>query len=307
MKNALNYYYDFDNIEIHQKNKDYYFKNNNYEYMFLKYDDLLDVNEIYQLSIQLNKIGFPSHEIILNKQGNILTKINENNYILLKIIVVKENININNIISFNNLPNAYIDFPKSLYRNNWYQLWINKIDYLEYQINQIGRKYFLLRESFSYYIGLAENAICLIKNIDTNKLIFSLSHKRINNKNTTYELYNPLNFIIDLRIRDVCEYFKNKFFDNENIVNEIFIYLEYNKLSKEESICFMARMLFPTYYFDVYEKIINNEIDENNINNILSKVDKYEQLIANIYLYFKNIHSIPDIEWLKKLSYIDNF
>lgn len=299
MKNALNYYYDLDNIEIHQKNKDYYFKNDNYEYMFIKYDNILEINEIYELSVSLNKFGFPSHEIILNKQGNILTKINDDNYLLLKLKVPKKKININDIINFNNLP--YTSTSKKLYRNNWYQLWTNKIDYFEYQISQIGKKYPLVRASFSYYIGMAENAICLVKMVDTSKLSLSLNHKRINLKSTTYDLYNPLNFIVDLRIRDVCEYFKNSFFNNENISEELFLYLQYNKLSKEESICFMARMMLPTYYFDLYEKIINNEIDENNLNTIISKVNKYEILLGNIYLYFKNLNNIPDIEWLKKV------
>lgn len=84
-----------------------------------------------------------------------------------------------------------------------------KIDYLEYRMNQQGLKYKLLRESFSYYIGLAENAIILVKENSANN--FTLSHKRISYNDTTYQLYNPLNYTIDCYFRDTCEYFKSAF------------------------------------------------------------------------------------------------
>ena len=41
-------------------------------------------------------------------------------------------------------------------------MWIRKIDYFEYQISQFGKKYPIIRESFNYYVGLAENGISLL-------------------------------------------------------------------------------------------------------------------------------------------------
>ena len=180
--------------------------------------------------------------------------------------------------------------------NDWYYLWTNKVDYLEYQISQIGKKYSLIRESFSYYIGLAENAISLIKGV-SNKNFYSLTHKRIEYNYTTYDLYNPLNFNIDLRIRDVCEYFKSCFFNDINVNEQVRLYLFYNKLNYEESCCFMARMLFPTYYFDMYEKIITGESDDSSLKNIINKANEYEKLLREINLYL-NLNSI---DWLKKV------
>ena len=292
MKNALNYYYGL-NIEIiHQKEKNYYFQVNNFSYLFLPYDNLDEISDIYKLNIFL-KQSIPVHEIILNKSNAIVTNINGDNYILLKILVPKANVGINDIISLNNI-NIPIDKSK-LRRDDWYNMWVQKIDYFEYQVSQMGKKYPVIRESFNYYVGLAENAIILVKNTDPNNLNLGLSHRRIDN--TSFELYNPLTLIIDVRIRDVCEYFKYCFFNNIDISNELDLFLTYNKLGRDEGRYFLARMLFPTYYFDLYEKIINDEIDEKELNKIILKADKYEKVLQRIYLYFKS--NDLNIEWLE--------
>lgn len=292
MKNALNYYYNLNIDNIHQKNKNYYFKVNNLQYMLLECINE-KINDIYSLNVYLTK-NYPFYKIILNKDNKVITIINETNYILLEINNNIKELNLNEIIKINNI--SIVNFNK-LRRDNWYTLWTNKIDYFEYQINQIGKKYPIIRESFNYYIGLAETAISLIKSINNEGMYLSLSHKRINN---AFDLYNPLNLIIDVRIRDICEYFKFCFFENKNIFKELELFLNYNKLSYNESVYFLARMLFPTYYFDLYEKIIANEVKEEEIKKIISKVDKYEKLLKYIYLNFKNNNLY--IEWLEKIN-----
>ena len=300
MKNALKYYYNLDIKIIHQKNKTFYFTYEGFDYILKNYDNIEEIDMIYELANNLNVKGIYSHQIILNNDRHILTKINENNYILLKIFIKKEKIKINDILQFNNI--NYSTEHQKLKRDNWDELWTQKIDYLEYQVNQIGKKYPLIRKSFSYYIGLAENALILFKNTPKEKVKLSLSHRRILENDNKQDLYNPLNMIIDIRIRDICEYFKSCFFNNKNIINEVNTYLYYNKLNYNESCYFIARMLFPTYYFDIYEKIINNEIDEDRLNNIISKVNDYEIFIKNIYINLKSNNNIPDIEWLIKIN-----
>lgn len=292
MKNALNYYYNLNIETIHQKNKNYYFKINNSQFLLLEYlED--DVNEIYNLNIYLTQI-FKFHKIILNKDNSPLTIINERKYILLELIDYNNNLTINDIIKINNIPiNKNLKFKQ----NDWFSLWVNKIDYFEYQINQIGKKYPLIRESFNYYIGLAENAISLMKTVKNENIYLSLSHKRIN---TAFDLYNPLNLIIDIRVRDICEYLKYNFFENKDILNDLNIFLHYNNLSNDELLCFLARMLFPTYYFDLYEKIIKNEIKEEEIKKIIFKANKYEEILKYIYLNIKNNNIY--IEWLEKIN-----
>ena len=64
---------------------------------------------------------------------------------------------------------------------------------------------------------IAENAILYAKNTNIElKPVLSdyltISHKRITNQTTLFDLYNPLELIIDLNVRDVAEYIKFKFF-----------------------------------------------------------------------------------------------
>ena len=200
MKNALNYYYNLNIDNIHQKNKNYYFKVNNLQYMLLECVNE-EINDIYSLNVYLTK-NYPFYKIILNKDNKVITIINETNYILLEINNNIKELNLNEIIKINNI--SIVNLNK-LRRDNWYTLWTNKIDYFEYQINQIGKKYPIIRESFNYYIGLAETAISLIKSINNEGMYLSLSHKRINN---AFDLYNPLNITIDYSVRDIAEYFK---------------------------------------------------------------------------------------------------
>lgn len=294
MKNNINYYYSLSVKVIHQKNNNYYFSVDNNNYILLKWESVNNLENIYKLNDYLIKI-LPIHKIILNKENKIVTKINNNNYILLQLYENKI-ISINDIIEINNV-NLLLDFS-SLKLDDWYLLWSNKIDYFEYQISQIGKKYSIIRESFNYYVGLAENAIILANEVDRKNVPLGLCHRRISNY--SFDLYNPLNMIVDVRIRDVCEYFKYCFFNNIDIEKELEMFLNYNRLDMNESKLFLARMLFPTYYFDIYEKIINSEIKEEEIKKIINKIDSYERILKKVYYHFKNNQIY--IEWLENIN-----
>ncbi len=292
MKNTINYYYNLNINTIHQKEKNYYFKVDNKNYLLLKCSNIEELDDIYRLNMYLSQI-LPVHRIVLNVNNEVITKINDSNYLLLELFSNNNKINLNNIIE---LSNIRIPFSvDKLKRNDWYNLWIKKIDYFEYQLSQIGKKYPLIRESFNYYIGLAENAIILVNNIDFNNIPLGLSHRRITNM--SFNLYNPLNIVIDARIRDVCEYFKFCFFNNIDISMELELFLSYNSFNIDEAKLFLARMFFPTYYFDLYEKIIDNEIDESEIKKVIIKADNYEKILKQVYYHFKN--NQINIEWLE--------
>lgn len=292
MKNTINYYYNLNINTIHQKEKNYYFKVDNKNYLLLKCSNIEELDDIYRLNMYFSQI-LPFHRIVLNVNNEVITKINDSNYLLLELFSNNNKINLNNIIE---LSNIRIPFSvDKLKRNDWYNLWIKKVDYFEYQLSQIGKKYPLIRESFNYYIGLAENAIILVNNIDFNNIPLGLSHRRITNM--SFNLYNPLNIVIDARIRDVCEYFKFCFFNNIDIGMELELFLSYNSFDINEAKLFLARMFFPTYYFDLYEKIIDNEIDESEIKKIIIKADNYEKILKQVYYHFKN--NQINIEWLE--------
>lgn len=295
MKNVLNYFYNIyiENIRLNGDN--YHFEYNNENYILYLYNgDYKELERIYDIYIQLLKRGMYSHQIILNKDNQISTVYNQKNYVLLKIKGNLGNkITINDILYFGNMTTGYKN------EINWKILWSNKIDYFEYQISHFGKKYPFIRDSFSYYVGIVENGIILLN--ENKEVMNSISHKRILCNETFLEFYNPLNYIVDVKVRDAAEYFKNKLLVDKNIINDIKSYLAVSKLNENEVFYFFVRMFYPSFYFDCYEDIINGKIDEYKIKEVVEITPYYEKLLKELYIYLKKYIQIPEIEWLNRI------
>ena len=304
MKNTLNYYYNLRIDKLIKNSNNYYFYINDSEYHLIKWErPMEDANLIFKLNVKLLSRGVMVHQMILNKDKQVITLINNEAYILLKILKYKSD-----MVSLNDIDYIWkhtynIDYDKSLYRDNWVKLWCDKMDYYEYQINQLGKEYPILCNSLSYYIGLGENAISyLVNNLKNDNKMVVVAHKRIKIDNGSFEFYNPMNFIIDNRMRDLSEYIKNSFFNNKFNYDEIESFLDHNNINDDEYICLFSRLLFPTYYFDAYDDIINKKDNEEKILPILDRVNDYEVFLFNIYnyiVYKKKVHLEP-LEWLFK-------
>lgn len=293
MKNLINYYFNLNVSDIRKNGNKYKFMIDSKEYTLEPfYDDINRVIEIYRYN-SIN--GIYCYEIIFNKDGNPLTVYNGVNYILLKgNISIRREVSINDIVSYN--------FPVYIEKKfNWVDLWCQKIDYYEYQVNQFGKKFPLIRESFSYYDGMIETAIMLSNMVNKDKLQYYINHNRIKLNDNFEEFYNPLNLTIDVKVRDACEYFKEKFFYGTIDVEEVKYYLYNSKQTVDEAMLFLARMLFPSYYFDIYDEIIQGNKEENKINVIIKKASEYEEFLYEIYYILKQLYQIPEIEWLKKM------
>ena len=162
----------------------------------------------------------------------------------------------------------------------------------------------MILNSFSYYIGLAENAISYINRANElykNDLYkVTLSHRRIFYPNTKLNYFNPISFIFDLDVRDVAEYIKVMFFKNEDALLELITYLKITKLSNYSYHMLYARLLYPSYYFDIYENIMNNNELEENLLPIIKKVEEYELFLKNSYLEISKYTEIDKIEWIIK-------
>ena len=283
MKNAIIYYYNLNPPNIHQLNKMYKFSidNNYYTLVEIEYD-LEYIEKTYKLSLYINEYN---NRIILNNQNNIITYINRKSYVLLMSNKsLDRKITIDDIIEFNNKTKG-INYKV----NDWYNLWINKIDYFEYQINELENKYPLIKESFNYFSGLTETAISLLNNMNI-KPVLCICHNRIKSDMTLFDLYNPFTYIIDSNVRDIAEYIK----DTKEYKNIIKYY------NKNELILFFIRILYPSYYFDKYEEIIKQNKLGNEIKIIIDNIDKYELLIKKTYISLKDICQLPDIDWLIK-------
>ena len=305
MKNVLQYYYGLIPASIHQKGKQYIFEIEKNNYVFLPTDrSLEELNTIFEINNQLRERKIYTHEIILNNNNSIVTFVNQIPYVLLKTFVKKDEIIIlNDIIYFQNNTILKQNYP-NINRTDWYHLWAHKIDYFEYQVSQLSKKYPLIQESFSYFLGLAENGISLYKMLyQESKIEYTVSHKRVDSNSTLFDLYNPLNFIIDCKSRDASEYFKSLFLKKEDVINDIIYYLKYSNLTDYEAQLFFIRMLFPTFYFDVYEEVITGEYKEKELQKVIIYAQKYEILIKQIYQYLKSFIYLPEIEWINNFNF----
>ena len=303
MKNIIEFYYNIRIDEIHNKDDYYFFVLNKNHYIFKPYfDDIDKTLDIYKLNRLLSE-RTNIDNIILNRYGNPITKVNNSFYVLIlsnnrNNFTLADISNMANVSDINNQP------LNKLERNNWEILWANKIDYFEMQVHENAKKYPLIRESFDYFIGLSENAISYLVNTkrEVSPTIYDM--KVISHNSLDNSLYDPLNIILDHKARDVAEYIKMSFFNNNlNIFKELEEYFHYNYYSIYGIRVLFARILYPSFYFDLYDGIISGKNDEKQLNMIIDKINDYEIYLYNVYLFLKRFYDIPMVDWLKKTRY----
>lgn len=293
MKNLINYFYNLIVNDFRKIDNYYLFEIDNIKYAFLEYDG--NVNELYNMyTIIINNNKY-CHEIVFNKDNRIVTFYQNKPYIL-----IKKNIYLNTFVTLAEIINydvpIYVEKERKVI---WDELWMNKIDYYEYQMNELGNKYQKLKLSFNYYVGLSECAINLLKYLNNDNIKFYITHKRIMYKEKTDELLNPINLIIDTRVRDIAEYFKINYINNNYNVQDIIKEIDMLNLDYNESILLLSRLMYPSFYFDLYDKIIQEKIDESKIDFYIEKNVYYETFLRYIYKFLKSKYKIPNIEWLE--------
>ncbi len=306
MKDIINYNYNFDLQEVEEKGNNAYFSYFGEDYYFVFFnrtqEELVDILKVIQ---ELKEKGIRVHDILLNRFGNSLTKVGDNYYLLLKLNMNKdEEINFISIVEYADKLKLN-SLNSKLYRNNWGELWSKKIDYFEYQIKELGKDKKVILDSFSYYIGLAENAICYVNKI--NKVMslsendnVTLSHRRIFFPNMALNYLNPLSFIFDLEVRDIASFLKGEFFKGEDSFLDLQTYLKIKKLTPYSYHMLYARLLYPSYYFDIYEVVMNNNGNEEELIPIINKVSDYELFLKKAYLEISKYTNLERVDWLLK-------
>ena len=299
MKINLIYYYNIYIDEIKKINTSFYFDYNNKNFIIEEYkNDILDCEAIYKLNQEMYSRGAKVYKIIITKANSIIFNYDEKNYILMELPNIKNRlITYEDILKFRYIT-SNSEIIKSLDKSNWSTFWEKKIDFYEYYFKDIEGKYNLLKESINYYIGLGENAISYYNdNIIEQQSEKQVCHRRIGPNTDLYDFYNPLNIIIDYKERDIGEYLKeyvmSENFSQENI-NEMLSKLN---LDRNSAIRIVARVLFPTYYFDMYDKITQDNKEEKAINSIIEKRKNIEFLIKTMFLEYRSLN-IPYINWL---------
>lgn len=296
MNNFIEYFYNIKIDKIIYRDKYYSFLYNNYNYRLYVIDEMIDINNVVSINKEMLSNTLIS-EIISNKDMEYISYYNGYMYILIKLYV-----NVDKRITMDEI--AYLS--NSLYRDkvnvNWGILWEKKIDYLEDLIGENGKKYPLIVDSFNYFVGLAENAISYYNNIDNlSGYRYYIGHKVIRFDDTTSVIYNPLNIIFDYKVRDIAEYIKNSFFNNNyNVMNELNKYLLTNNLSYTDILLLVSRLLYPSFYFEMYEDILIDNKEEEIIVNIINRTDEYEDYLAMVIGFLHDRYNVMEIEWLKK-------
>lgn len=304
MKDSINFYYNLNISEVENWNTVYRFQINKQYFYFAPFKRTLnELNDIILVSKELKARNIEVHDILLNKFGKAFTNISNQNYVLLRPIGdIYEEYDLLSILKLNN--NLTLNPAKSkLYRNTWAELWSSKIDYFEYQIHELGKGKSLVLDTFSYYIGLGENAISYVVATTLKYRIspldkIGLSHKRVAYPNYKLNFFNPLTFIFDLEVRDIAEYIKSAFFAEEDALNILKEVLRLKRFTIYSYQLFYARLLYPSYYFDVYERIMNDEEKEEALIPYIEKAEDYEKFLANAYYEISKYAQIERVEWL---------
>ena len=305
MKNEIKYFYNLEPQTIINKKNYYFFIIDDCHYYLKIYNrNIEDINYLQQLNKNMLNTIILSHEIILNKDKSLISLINNIPYYLFKTCINEKALIKLSDISY--LSNKKINYDSKLIKNTWPELWSKKIDYLERQVNEMGKKYPLLVESFNYFVGLAENAISYATETINNvpKTVYDnsvITHIRIKKEDTLLEFYDTINLTIDHKARDVAEYIKTSFFKkNKYIFQELNEYFKHNIYSEYGIRMLLARLIYPSFYFDLYEDIISGIQKETTILTIISEINNYEIYLKQIFLYFKMFYNIPSIEWIIK-------
>lgn len=302
MKNFINYYYNFNIYNIYFNNGKYFFYNNQTKYMFKICDDLNLLKCYSSLNHQLTKYHY-FFSLIPNRENSYVTWINGKPYIMLKLSnVLKDNISVYDI-----KPNLYITINNDISMLNhfpWIELWQNKIDYFE--------EYFFIKQDsykkmfpiFHYFIGIAENALLYLKESEVEaKKEFSdnlvVSHVRMTVYDDLYDYYDLTNVIIDHPSRDISEYIKSAFVNKVWDLDILKGYLEKNKFSDYGVRTLLARIMFPSFFFDYLEKMINND-EKLDLFYIEARAEEFQKFIREICIFLSEKYKISTISWIIK-------
>jgi len=310
MKNVISYFYNMNVEHIKINNNVYYFFSNGNNFVFQEVnDEFIDEEMLVNLSKSFINSSFGSFQVVNNKYNNVVTIYNDKKYVLLHDgILHDEHVDFNDILSVNIVP----FFEVNDFQIKWNALWKDKIDYFELYVRNNYLKYSNVAIYFDYFLGLAENAVSYledtikdgrIENVDKKVIC----HKRITTISTMRELYNPLNFVVDHPVRDVALYLKLLFFQDRIIDIDFDEILSKVNLSVYGARLLFSRMLFPSFFFDAFEKINDGNVSSEVIIKLVDKMSDYESFLEEVWSKLNERYSIPRIMWIKKVDYSSTF
>ena len=172
-----------------------FFVNGDYYYLCKCNIDSVEVKKSYELYLVLKRRNIVLHDFVFNNNGELLS----DGYVLFKLNYIIDDIDINDLKRLD----MKIDYE--LY-DDFYNLWINKIDYIEMQLIDMSQNN-IINYSFDYFLGIAEMLLSYYKdNVYDNEGRY-IVHRVFYNLNTV-DFYNPLNIVLGDRYKDVASYIR---------------------------------------------------------------------------------------------------
>ena len=283
MKNVILYYYNLNNISLTRYKNKILVKNDNDFYWFELVENIDEVKRQYELTKNQEEY----YDFVPNKEKSIFTRYKDNYYVLLK---VKEN---KGDILDRIIKPIEVDVRDEV--KLWKELWIRKSDFIEYQMKHIANKYKTIDESIDYYIGLVEVSIQYLSyNEKKQEEKRYLVHKRIDKRN----FYNPLNVKVDIKERDLAGYLKLLFMEENYTEDDISRIIDRANLSFDERIRLFARLLFPSYYLDVYDLVVSCDAGEDELKKVILRNEEYELFLRMIFKLLNKKNDMPYIHFL---------
>jgi hypothetical protein len=291
MKNFIKSNYNINVDKIYDKNSNYFFYSGN-ELVFIiktnksekELDDLVNVSNTLFLKYK------KASTFLLNKEGKYYTKYERYYIVLLKYNdIIRDKIEYCDIVNYNINDDLLISY-------NIINTFKEEIDILERKMQEYNKEYPLVQKSINYYIGMSENAIQLLNNIEitSNSICHNL---KLSNYNKV-EYNNPFNFIKTNIMYDYANYFKYKFYYETINYDELYYFIR--NCDKKSLMIFWGLMLYQKEYFDVVKDILLDKTKEDELNIYINNVNKYKELLIFIKDNCRNINEIKEIEWLDK-------
>ncbi len=295
MENIINFYYNLFPDKVQKMYGGFYFEINDLKFIIIElFQPSKSILEIYD-KLMLNHIN--NYIIISNKDNSPVTTIEEKEYILFQI-----NCDHQKILLF--YEQLYIPAENVI---NWSKLWSERINYYEIQINELAQDKKIVLQSIYYYIGLAENAIYIAgKNEQESNNEMLIQHYRMNVPIRWGDYFNPANMVIDVYIRDIAEYIKSSYFCENKDDNFYIEYINSFNYNEKTANLLLARLLYPCYYFDIFDEIILNDRDEEELIPVITQSKNYEKLLVKIYNELQKKYPIININWIRKKSIIQH-
>lgn len=304
MREIINYYYNLNIENLHLVKGIYHFTYKNNSYILKETNKnpqtILSLFNFFQKNFSIFKFY---SKIILTKENTPFIIIDNKVYVLL----LTSNLS-HDYISFYDMKflNSYVDEKsKQLLRFPWHNLWINKSDYLENMLVHAKCQLNQLLPTFYWYLGLTENAISYLnyalkiyQKDERDNLV--ISHDRVNIKSSVIDFYDPLTIVIDHPSRDVSEYIKSLFLEDQYNMYEIEEYINSLNFSNLGFSLLYARLIYPSFFFDLLDDFFQEKITKEQLIKKLERMEEYREFLKEIYYIIRKKSEIEEVRWIMK-------